>query len=143
MDAIGTYSPDDITVAWGEILVSGYAKGSMVKVGKPETKQVTSVQGGDGRIARSVRRHAPLRQVEINLLQTAECNQLFAGQAELDRITGQVVKPLTVKDGSGTTIYSFPQAWICERPDGEFGQEAGTRTWVLEGPCQESEGFNL
>lgn len=140
---VATYSPDSVVAAWGPILFSGFAKGSFVKINKPETKQVTSAQGADGHVARSVRKHSPLRTFEVTLMQTSETNELLAAQAEVDRLTGQAVWPLTVRDLSGTTLYEFPQAWITERPDAEFAQEITNRVWMLEGPCLEHEGLNV
>ena len=114
----------------------------MIKISKPETKQVTSVQGNDGFVARAVRRHSPLRSYEFTLLQTSETNELLSAQAEIDRLTGQAVYPLVIKDLNGTTLYESPQAWIAERPEGEFSNEVTNRVWTFEGVTLEHEGMN-
>ena len=142
MQPVGTYSPDAVVVAWGPILFSGFAKGSFVKLSKPDVAQTNSTQGADGHVARVVRRSAPLRKVEVTLLQTSETNTLLRAQAEADRLTGTVLWPFTIKDLSGSTLYSSPQAWIAERPEGEFAQEATNRPWMFEGLWSESEGGN-
>lgn len=142
MQAVGTYSGDTVVITWGEILVGGIAPGTFLKIPKPEVKQVASVQGGDGHVARAVRKHNPLRQCEVTLLQTSATNELLGAQAELDRLTGKVIKPLTVKDLFGTTLYEWPQAWITERPDAEMATTITNRVWVFEGPCIEHEGLN-
>lgn len=142
MQQVSTYSFDGVVLSWGPVLFTGFAKGSAIKVSKPETKQVTAVQGNDGYVARAVRRHAPLRSVEVTLMQTSETNELLKAQAEIDRLTGQGVYSMVLKDLSGTTLYEWPQAWIAERPEGEFSNEITNRVWVLEGVCVESEGLN-
>ena len=139
---VGTYFPDKITVIWGPIIFAGWAKGSFVKVGKPEVKQVSSTQGADGHVARAVRGHQPLRPVSCTLLQTSDTNLLLMAQVELDRKTGLAVYPLTIKDLAGTTLYEADQAWIAERPEGEFAQDATNREWILEGIMLEVEGQN-
>jgi hypothetical protein len=139
---VQTYSPDRLSVTFGPLVISGFAKGSMVKVTR-DGQQVTAVQGGDGRVARSVAAHDPLVAVEVQLLQTSEANELLGVMAETDRLTGLGVHPLKIVDLSGTTVYLLPQAWIAKRPDPEFGQEITNRTWTFQGAAKQREGLNL
>lgn len=139
---VGTYLPDRVVVTWGPIIWSGWAPGTFVKVSKPEVPQVQTKQGADGFASRAVRGHHPLRKMSGTLLQTSATNMLLAAQAEIDRVSGAAVYPLTIVDLSGTTLYEATEAWIAERPDGEFAQESTPREWILEGIFIEAEGGN-
>lgn len=142
MKLVGTYSPDNHIVTWGPLIFSGFAKGTMIKLAKPEQPQVKSEQGGDGFVARTLRKSPPLRKLEATFQQTSLTNDALAVQAELDRNTGAAVYPLTIKDLGGSTVYFSPQAWIEERPDHEGAQEATSRVWSFAGIFEENEGGN-
>jgi len=37
-----------------------------------------------------------------------------------------------VKDNSGRSIYAAEIAWVVKAPTGEFGNESGSRSWIIE-----------
>jgi hypothetical protein len=139
---VGTYSPDNTVLTWGPIIFTGFAKGSFIKLMKPDVPQVKSEQGGDGEVARVLRKASPLRRMEATLLQTTLTNDQLAVQAELDRNTGAAVYPLQLVDLGGTSIFSAAEAWIEERPEQERAQDQTNRVWVLAGIFEEKEGGN-
>jgi hypothetical protein len=42
------------------------------------------------------------------------------------------VKPLMVKDLSGTSLHSAATAWITKGADAEYAKEPGNREWTFE-----------
>lgn len=128
--AVHTYAPDQVTVVFGPVVLSGFAEDSFVTVEFEEdlwTKQV----GADGHVTRSKTNNATAR-VTVRLAQTSSSNDLLSAIAEADRQTNQGVFPLMVKDGSGRSLHVAEGAWIVRSPNAEFAREAGVREWVFD-----------
>lgn len=125
------YDPDQLTVAFGPILIDGFQDGEGVTIEVPDS--FTKVVGMDGKVARS-KNLDQTAKITIKLLQTSASNDLLFANYLLDRKGKNLagVMPLYVRDNSGRALYTASQAWISKAPDVTFDREATSREWVLE-----------
>ncbi len=135
-EQLKSYNADAVRVIFGAILMDGFADGSMVKVEQASARW-TKKTGSNGAVVRS-KNNDFSGKVTVRLMQTSPVNGQLAALAEEDRITGQSVRTLMVRDGNGLTQYVAAQAWIAEVPASDFDREAKEREWVFE--CAELVG---
>jgi hypothetical protein len=126
---VRTYGSGQVLVLVGGVPLTGLGEDTFVEIA-PMTDRVTSAVGADGEIARSIssdRRHT----VTITLQQTSPSNDILSGFAQVDELTGSAVLPVLVQDLTGRTMFAASQGWISGMPTVSFGNEVGTREWVL------------
>lgn len=125
------YDADQVTVAFGPILLDGFADGEFVSI-EPAAEVFTRYVGTDGKVTRSktLRRDAT---VTINLAQSSAGNDALSLVHILDRDApnGAGIHPLYIRDRSGRSLFTAAQSWIEAVPTASFDREAGTRTWVI------------
>lgn len=130
MGLVRTYSPDQVKVAFGPAIVSGFADGTFIKI-EQMTDGVQSESGADGEVARAMstdRRH----RVTVTLQQTSPVNEAFSAIYLQDRITYTGTVPMVISDLSGKTLFEAGSAWIIKMPDAEFSKGFSNREWVIE-----------
>ena len=138
---VKTYDPKAITLAWGPVIVSGYADGTFLKVTR-SGNAFEKKKGAEGTVER-INKNAYDFTVEVTLLQTASANTVLSGLMDADQLGNVGVFPLIIKDLLGQTLFSAPQAWIAKDPDWEDGDDLNTRTWTFEtGPAAQLVGGN-
>lgn len=130
--SVKTYNMKEMTVIFGNVIISGYAPGNSIKV-TMNTDLYNQQIGADGEGARA-RINDDSATVEITLMQTSASNDELSAIAILDKNTGDGVFPLLLKDPNGNTVYSTNCAYISKLPDSEFGTEITSRTWILMTP---------
>lgn len=96
MSNVKTYNPKEVTIAWGNHIVTGYADDSFVTI-DPGGDGITKKVGCDGEIARSITPD-DTAIVKISLLQTSDSNKYFQEGHNYDRKTGDGLAPLLIKD---------------------------------------------
>jgi hypothetical protein len=125
------YDPDLVTVAFGPIIVDGYADGEFVAI-EPASEIFTRYAGTDGKITRSkqLRRDAT---ITFTLASSSATNDALTAVAELDRRApnGAGILPLFIRDNGGRALYTAAQAWIEALPSVTFDRQATPRAWVL------------
>src|SRR6266542_6710266 len=124
-----THDPNSIIIAIGPWLVTGYAKGTFVKVSR-ETDTFTDYAGADGEVTRA-RQRDRRGTIELVLTQSSPTNDYLSALARQDEQSGTAIVPVLVKDANGTTIHSAGEAWVKKPAESEYGEEVSTRTWTI------------
>lgn len=127
---VKTYSPKDILVTVGGAIITGYANGAFVQVEQAED-QVSLVVGSDGEATRTVSANRS-GSITITLQQTSESNAILSGFHQRDMLDKAGIFPVLVKDNLGKSLYTAETAWVRKMPNAEFGNESGTREWVID-----------
>jgi hypothetical protein len=129
MGTVYTYSPEDVSVSIGSIIVSGYSEGTFVTVEREEDS-FTKVVGADGEVTRSKNANKS-GTLTLTLKGSSASNDLLSALASKDEIDGSGVAAVMVKDNSGTTVCAG-KGWIRKKPAAEFAKEVGDREWTLD-----------
>src|SRR5690606_18327569 len=133
-----TFSPEAVDIIiqndFIDHTLTGFQEGSMVTF-EPATERFSPTVGAKGE---EYRAHQPSRAVSvtIGLSQTSHSNDVLFALLENDRQTLEGTFNLTVKDSSGTTIYSDGFAYIMEEPSQAISGN-GTiegREWTIRMP---------
>ena len=128
---VKNYDPGRVVVTLGAIIV-GYMDGSFVKVARNEATFKTQV-GAGGDVTR-VRSRNKTGAVTITLQQSSPSNDYLSGLHAIGELTGFAgldIRPLTVKDLNGTTLYHAAEAWVEKPADGEFADDGLGREWTI------------
>ena len=135
-EILATYSPEDVTVILSNgsftHIMNGFTEGSFLTVTRL-VDHATLQNGGDGSNARVVRAVKNC-DVTSTLMATSESNDVLSQLLINDEATrdGSACFTLTIKDNTGRTVMSSPQAFIGTNPDIDFGIEVTDRAWVLK-----------
>lgn len=131
MGLMKDYNSAQVTVTFGPLLLTGFAKGSRVEITFPD--QYTKQVGSDGEVMRS-KSNDGTASVKVKLAQTSFSNDALSALHVADRIApfGTGVFPFMIIDLNGTTLFSASQAWITKFPDASFDSEAGSREWTFD-----------
>lgn len=129
MGKIKTYNPKEVTVAFGNHIVSGFADDSFVTI-DPNGDGVTKKVGCDGEIVRSISPDDTYI-VKVSLLQTSDTNSYLQERLAKDRKDGSGMFPIIVKDLKGGLVFSADAAWAKGPASRGYGKEAGNREWEL------------
>lgn len=122
------YDPGKVTLTLGTLLVAGYTEGTMISVSwLSDTNSL--VMGANGTGAMVVANNMSA-EITINLQQVSASNDRLTAIFNINR-SGLAV-PVSLRDGSGTSLLAAATAWIKKLPDAGFAS-AGieTRTWVI------------
>jgi hypothetical protein len=134
------YGFDQVVFTLGGIIIDGFDEGEGFTISTEPgfTKKV----GADGKVTRSKMMNRSAT-IELKLLQSSATNDALAALFNLDIAApnGAGVVPLFIRDGSGRAVYKAAEAWIASAPaDVAFGEEATTRTWMID--CAVLERFD-
>jgi hypothetical protein len=127
---VKTYDPKKVIVTFGGVPLTGFADGTFVSVTAP-TDRFSKKVGADGEVART-RSNDDTHEVTLTLIQTSLSNSYLSSIAAIDKVSNLGIRPLTITDLSGGTIFFWPQAWIRKTPDTDFAKESGDRAWVFD-----------
>jgi len=135
-DLLGSYSPESmvIVISKGEFIhtVTGLADGTFLNFSRL-TPASTLVVGADLTTGR-VKRRNKATDITLTLHQFATSNavlQALQRADEEDDLGNTYVFSITIKDLSGTGVWSSNQAFISTVPDAPFSTTAETRQWVI------------
>ena len=133
---LGSYSPESmvIVISKGDFIhtISGFADGTFLNFSRL-TPASTLVVGADLTTGR-VKRRNKATDITITLHQFANSNavlQALQRADEEDDLGNTWVFNITIKDLSGTGVWSSNQAFISTVPDSPFGTTAENRAWVI------------
>jgi hypothetical protein len=87
--------------------------------------------GADGEVARSVDPDHTF-EVTFHLSSASKSNTYLSGLYNADRVTGQFILPLLIKDMAGDTLFSAAQAWVSNFPEATRSRTIGTQDWVIQ-----------
>jgi len=126
-----TYNPKKVLLTFGGIPISGFAKGTFIKV-TPSADTYTKYVGADGEVARA-QSSDDTSSVEITLMKTSDSNAYLNTIKESDKLIGDGVLPLSITDlSTGQEVMFWAQAWIKKAPDKEYGDDVPTRNWTFD-----------
>lgn len=136
--AVSTYSPEftDLIISNGDInhVVTGFAEGTFITL-SPFTERFVPVYGAKGETYRA---HNPVRAFDltVTLSQTSHSNDVLSALLKNDRRTLDGTFTITLKDSSGTTIFTDEFAYIGQEPEQAFsgGGTIESREWTLHLP---------
>ena len=138
--AVKTIDPHKYRITWGPIIMSGFGD-DVVSIEYPDDL-FEVVRGADSEVTR-VRKGVEDVQVSVTLKQSSTTNDKLFAAMIADKITGAGVFPLTIADGSGTSLLFADAAFIKKAPTVDLGNSAKDRVWVLHtGPCELFIGGN-
>ena len=134
---LGNYSPESmvIVLSKGDFVhtITGYADGTFLNIARITPASELYV-GADLSTAR-VKRRNKASTITLTLMQHAASNavmQALQRADEEDDIGNSWVFAITIKDLSGTGIWSSNQAFIATNPDTTFSTTTETRDWVIQ-----------
>lgn len=128
--ALTKYDAAKLTVIFNGIPISGFADGTFISVEQTEDTFTLAV-GSAGESVRSANRNRSGR-VTLTLLQSSLSNDALSAIHNADRLSGDGVGALLIKDNSGRSIISAAKAWIMKPATSEFAREASNREWIFE-----------
>lgn len=136
--SVQTFSPDslDIVISTGNInhILTNYQEGTMITI-EPATERFTPTVGAKGE---EYRAHSPSKAVSltVGLSQTSHSNDVLYRLLDIDRENLDGWFTMTIKDSSGTTIYTDEFAYIMEEPSQAFsgGGSIEGREWTIRMP---------
>jgi hypothetical protein len=134
-EILASYSPEDVTIVLSNSkfshFVSGYTEGGFISVTRtvPHAVLQNGADGSNARVVRGIKN----ADVTVTLMGTSESNDVFSQLLALDEGSrdGSDCFSLTIKDNTGRTVMSSPQAFIGTTPDIDFGVEVTDRAWVI------------
>lgn len=134
-EILASYSPEDVVVVLSNDkfshFISGYTEGTFLSVTRtvPHATLQNGADGSNARVVRGVKNC----DVTLTLMATSESNDVLSQLLSLDEGSrdGSDAFTLTIKDNTGRTVMSSPQAFIGTNPDIDFGIEVTDRAWVL------------
>ena len=127
---VRTYDPKQVIITFGTKIITGFGEGTVVVVER-NGQSFTKKKGIDGTVDRT-NNNARDFQVTVTIKQTSRTNSDLSEIHASDQINNDGVKPLTIKDLSGTTFFNAPSAWIQSDPNIEFAAESGDVDWVFD-----------
>lgn len=132
--AVNSYSPTDVTLAFGGYVLTGWNTINIQRV----YAGMTAVDGINGKNTR-VRNNNTAAVINFSCLQTGEANDILSQIHALDLQTGSARISLTLKDLSGSSIFTSSEAYILQYPEVVFSDSFEFRVWTLK--CNTSEWF--
>jgi len=133
---VATLSPTDVTVVISQAsfthVVSGYSEDSNITVERGSDSYEKHV-GIDNKTSR-VYKSDKSGMITLSLAQTSVSNDVLdllqRNDAAARNSSG--LFSVTVKDGSGRSVYHSLEAWISKVPNSAFGSSMQMREWVIQ-----------
>ena len=139
---VRTYDPKQVVIVFGAVIFTGFAEGSFITITR-SGDLFEKKKGSDGSVNRTNKNSFDF-SVNATLQQTSITNDALSLIVQQDILSNNGIKPLTVKDLSGTTLFFAEQAWIKKDPDDEEADVAGSREWQFDtGYADKFTGGNL
>jgi hypothetical protein len=124
-----TLDPKAVQIIVGGAIISGFADGSFVRIGR-RNNAYELVVGADGEGTRT-KSNDRSGFFEIELMQTSESNSYLTSLAIADELNNAGAVPVLVKDAQGFSIHAAETAFIEKTPDADYAKTATTRVWRL------------
>lgn len=124
------YDPREVIITWdGVNLNRGIAEGTFITIAR--TKRTFSLNvGGDGGGTRT-RDNDRSGVVEVTIRMGSVTNGELSDKVKDEEMGTSHVGELMIKDFSGETLHTSPQAFLDGFPDDAFATEEGDRVWRL------------
>lgn len=127
------FNPNHIIIAFGEVLLRGYAEDEFVTV-EHTSDAFTKATGAQGDTVR-IKTNDESGTVTVTLLASSAANGELSLIAAADRAAGGLragVRPIFVKDLNLTTLCSGGEAWIRKVPTVSYSRGVPVREWIFD-----------
>ncbi len=126
------YDSDRVTVEIGPIIVDGFARGEQVRVER-DADAFTRYVGNQGHVCWSKTGNKCLN-ITLMLMQGSAANDAMSVLLAGDELApnGAGIVPCFVRDRSGRSIHGSAFARIVRWPAASYGDESGTREWLIQ-----------
>lgn len=126
MSSLFTYSPSEVTLVVGGYTITGWEKISISK-NAPAFIPIRGIRGKNTR----VRNTDTSVTLSVPLLQTSMGNDVFSRIHALDIERGTGRLEITLKDASGTGVFSSSEAYITDYPVVAYSGNFEYRVWTI------------
>lgn len=134
-ELLGTYNPEQMVIAIsvGDVAhtINGYADGTFLTFSRliPASTLYSGADNTRGRVKRTNKDTT----ITLTLHQFATSNAVLQELQRKDEedSRNRYVFAITIKDASGTSVWSARQAFISTLPDAPFSTDTSTRDWVI------------
>lgn len=133
---VNTYNPKDVSLNIGGYPIAGWQSITIAR----SAKGFTVVRGIRGKSTR-VRNKDTSATIVISLMASSPTNDVFSQIHALDLESGTARIALTLKDTSGSSVFSTNEAYITGYPSVSFTGQIGDRVWELF--AQSTESYNV
>lgn len=123
---VATYSPTQVTLTFGGYPLSGWDTISLQK-NQPGYTAVRGIRGKNTRYKNS----DTSATISFSCLQTGDANDLMSEIHREDLRLGTGRISLTLKDGSGSTLFHSDEAFIVDFPQTTFSGQFEYRVWTI------------
>lgn len=126
-----SYDAAKLLINFGPYIISGFGDGDFCEIDQASDAWEDEV-GADSEVVRS--KSNDLRvYVDITVFAASPVNGQLNTLAELDRISGLGVQPISIRDqnANGISLVAGESAWIKKKPKRGFGKKAGTLQWRI------------
>jgi len=125
---VDTYAPKDIILIVAGKIITGFTD-DMISVSY-EVNQVEDEAGADGEVVRRIL-HDTRGTITANLQQTSRSNLILSGLANVDRLSGDGVFPVVLRNNRGLDLVVGGSAWIQKQSDMNFTGGLEGRAWEI------------
>lgn len=122
-----TYSPKDVTLTFGGYVLANWDEITVAQSG-PAFRMIRGIRGKSTRV-RTLNKSATITLV---LPHTSVANQVLDEICRQDQVSGNGRLELTLKDVSGSEVFSSADAFIEKQADRNYSATMGSRTWVIQ-----------
>lgn len=126
MTAINTYSPEEITLAFGGYVLAGWNTISISR----NTDGYTPIRGIRAKNTR-VRNSDTSATISFSCLQTEEANDILSKVHALDLQYGTARLSITLKDNFGSSLFHSNEAYITSYPEVVYAEGFEYRIWTI------------
>lgn len=123
---VNTYSPKDLILTIGGYTVTGWEKINISR----RTKSFQTVPGIRGKHTRTASQDTSAT-LSFTLLQTTQSNDVLSAIQEQDNINKTGRLSITLKDISGTSIFSSDEGYLTSYPAVSYSGTFEYRTWEI------------
>lgn len=133
---VSTYNPSDVSLNIGGYPVAGWQSITIAR----SVKGFTVIRGIRGKNTR-VRNKDTSATIILTLMGSSPTNDVLSQIHDLDLELGTARIALTIKDVSGSSVFSTNEAYITGYPSASFTGQIEDRSWELF--AQTTESYNV
>lgn len=129
-----TYNPEKVQLVLGGYTVVGWNQIS-IKRSVPVFKIVKGINGKHTR----VKDPDTSALITVGVMQTSDANDVLSRTLELDSINGTGRIELTLKDGSGDSVFNSVEGFIIGYPEIVYSDQIAFNQWTIA--CLSTDGY--
>jgi hypothetical protein len=129
-----TYAPSSVILLVSGLAISGWDR-IAITPNSPVFRQIRGIRGKNTR----TRIKDTSATVVIEVPQTELINEVFSKIVEADSVIGNVRLELTLKEMTGSTLFTTTVAYIDSRPEVVYTDKMEKRVWTIR--CDESNMY--